>query len=91
MALVQLLIGRMSKQFLCHHGRALRSQHHHVHHPDRRSIRHHNLGLGPRHLDLDRDRRLAGRNLRRLPDRRRRVLLERHAVDQGMGPDDVLH
>lgn len=43
------------------------------------------MGLGARLAHLAGHCRLAGRNLRRLPDRRRRVLLVRHAVDARMG------
>lgn len=50
----------------------------------------HHLGLGPRHINFHRYCRLPRRNLRCVPDRWRCLLLERHVIDEGMGPDDVV-
>jgi hypothetical protein len=78
-------------QVFRHHGGALWAQHDTLHHADGRTIRDGALGLGARDADLDGHRGLARRDLRRLPDGGRRVLLERDAVDTRVRAGHVIH
>ena len=76
------LANRNLEQILCHHRRALRSEHNLLHQPHRWPIRHCHMGLGPRLPDLPLHCRFTGRNMRRLSHRGRSILLECYALHE---------
>ncbi len=77
-------------QLICHYSNPFRVGRHFLRQLDQWSIGDSHLGLGLRFSHLARHCCLFGRDLRRLPDRRRGVLLECHALHQEVGAFDIL-
>ncbi len=77
-------------QLICHYSDPFRVGRHLLRQLDQRSVGDSYLGLGLRFSHLSRHCCLFGRDLRCVPDRRRGVLLECHALHQEVGAIDIL-
>ena len=78
------------KQILCHYRNSFRTGDHVLRQLDKWGVGDGHLGLGLRLSHLGHHCCLSGRDLRRVPDCRRGVLLECHALHQEVGAVDIL-